>query len=889
MPSLIRRRQPSVLRTALAVLTVVLTMALTTAMDYPTPPPDFGHPNAPHYSWYQPVNGATSRPMLVIRGGFTDLPWPAVKDEAWLDRRFFGTERPSVREYFARTSFGRADLTRAREASGTPDDGIVTVGYGLSSDAWDALPDEQKMRHALNTADPLVDYSVFDRDGDHVLDVDEVLIVVLQSVPFDSGDTTGGCGATRSVHAGSALDGMEVGHRPVIWAQSAVNLITLDHEVMHAAFGMNRDWYQYDIDGFDIMGGTCGSEEFFVDVNAWHKMHLGWAAPTVVTQDGYYTVPAWDSSGRSFLLYDPSRGTDDYFLVENRQRRPGGNDSDVADNGLVVWRVDESRYHVDDAGAYPVRLIGPCPDAACPWRAWDPSDPDTPQQDMTAPWRDGTPSAVSIHSISEAGPNMTAYFDVPGPGALVNCFDGQAEGHRRGAEVIAGQTVAVDLPVRNTAEVAGAVGLGLAEDPGPGWTWSAQPVELGAKETGLGTLRISAPADAAPGTYRLWPKATWLADPQHGSRCDITVRVTAPPAPAWGYASTRAAQYDAPLGVRTTLDTSWQWGTWKRSADQEVAAGNVTMIRTGTGRYTVTMPELGRVPGVAHAAAGVSWGYTDAASCQLVSTAAQGVDKVLEVACSDGTGAARNLPFAVWASGHSAGQKRQLQARYQTIGGFADAVPLVNAETYNSTAGSVEVRRVGEGRYEVTAEGAEFDASGHVRVTPLRSEPARCRAVRVEDTGDGLRIVVACSGAAWTPVSTPWLLTYTEGVGVHHDAAVPAAYASTTGDPAQPVIDTGRSWSTGGEIPTVTRTAPGVYDVNYQDVGNPYTYPADLVDVTALGSAERSCRPLSWNSYSYPRKLRVIVHCYDAAHRLADAHFALAYLRAPTRDAAARR
>ncbi|MBG0831722.1 hypothetical protein HS041_28770 [Planomonospora sp. ID67723] len=865
-----------------APVIMMVIVALTAAMDYPEPLPDFAHPHAPHYPWYQPVNAATSRPVLIIRGGFTDVPWPAVKDDAWLGRRYFGGY-PSVRDYFVQSSDGRVYLTRAAESSGVHDDGIVTVDYGLTLAQWTALTDEQMMRHAVNLADPLVNYAAFDRNGDHRLGQDEVVIVVLQSVRSDTGGYIGECGAAREVFPGPVLDGMDLDRRVNVWANSATNQISLDHEMMHAAFGLDRDFHGYPIHGFDVMGNTCTEDEWYVDLNSWHKMHLGWAKPTIVTRDGYYGVPTWDTSDTAFLLYDPDRGTDDYLLVENRWRRPGGYDADVKDNGLAVWRIDESQYYNNAPDAYPIRLQGPCPDYSCTHYAWDASDPETPQRDMTGPWRDGTPSNVAIRMVNEAGPTTTVYFDVPGPGAAVDCFDRSTPTRRREVQVIAGQTVALRLPVQNTSEQSGAVGLGLAGQLEPGWSWSGDSADLDAKATTVSRLLITTPAAAAPGDYRLSPEATWLADPRYTSRCDVTVRVVAPPAASWGYASTRALQYEAPVGEVVTLDPSWQWGTWKRDSDPEQVSRHATMIRTGTGRYTVTLPGLGTTPGVAHAGAGVSWGRMDAAWCQLETVTRNGTDKHLDVACFDGAGTPSNLPFAVWASGPSPGAQPQLQARYETVGGFGNALPLVNGDTYNSAAGPVEVRRAGEGRYEVTAGGAVFDATGYARITALNDVRVRCRATSTEDTGTGVRIGVECLGADFRPRSTPWLLSYTEGVGTHHDPAVPAAYASTAGNASAPGIDTRRSWSSTGELPTIARTAPGVYDINYQAIGNPFTYPADLVDVAAIGPEARWCRVLSWNSYSYPGKLRIIVHCYDAARRLADAHFAFTYLRAPDR------
>ena len=71
-------------------------------------------------------------------------------------------------------------------------------------------------------------------------------------------------------------------------------------------------------------------------------MHWGWITPQVVDHDGFYDVRRADTTGDSFILYDPDRGTDDYFIVENRRAVTGTYDEDVADQGLVIWRIDET-------------------------------------------------------------------------------------------------------------------------------------------------------------------------------------------------------------------------------------------------------------------------------------------------------------------------------------------------------------------------------------------------------------------------------------------------------------------------------------------------------------------------------------------------------------------
>ena len=50
----------------------------------------------------------------------------------------------------------------------------------------------------------------------------------------------------------------------------------------------------------------------------------------------------------AFILYDPDRGTDDYFIAENRTRTPGAYDQSASGKGLVIWRVADDRFGVAD-------------------------------------------------------------------------------------------------------------------------------------------------------------------------------------------------------------------------------------------------------------------------------------------------------------------------------------------------------------------------------------------------------------------------------------------------------------------------------------------------------------------------------------------------------------
>ncbi|RZU53297.1 RNA polymerase sigma factor (sigma-70 family) [Krasilnikovia cinnamomea] len=343
--------------------------------------------------------------------------------------------------------------------------------------------------------------------------------------------------------------------------------------------------------------------------------------------------------------------------------------------------------------------------------------------------------------------------------------------------------------------------------------------------------------------------------------------VPAGPVPAgpvmWGYASTREYQYQAAVGETIDLHHDWQWGTWRRSTDSALAARSATTTRTGEGRYQVRIPGVGSPFAVVHVSSGAGWGYPQAISCQAVDARNDGVDEVVDVACHDPAGAAKNLPYQVIVADPSRGAAPMVTARYTPNGG---------TWTFSATGGPARVRRTAAGRYEVTVAGG-FAGSGYAVITP-QAAASRCRPTQTARTSGGLLVRIACS------TDTAWMFSYAEGSGLSHDPGVPAAYVTVTGG-ASPGVARGRSWSSNGELPTVTRTGVGTYQVKYQSIGKPQVYPADAVSLTATGSPDRYCRTPVWNSYSTKQIVTILVACFDPAGKPTDADFALGYLRAP--------
>ena len=186
-------------------------------------------------------------------------------------------------------------------------------------------------------------------------------------------------------------------------------------------------------------------------------MHWGWVEPTVVVRDGFYDVRQAYLAGDAFILYDPDRGTDDYFLLSYRRRIPGTYDSGVPGNGLVIWRIDETRYRTTDNNLRPIELMRP--DGSTinlpangyggnQQDVWNPANPLTPQRTMTRTWRDGQPQGWPCGRINRAG--------VQGPRTTSTCAGRACSSTRLSLNldgpvpVTPGAANGISVPVTNT-------------------------------------------------------------------------------------------------------------------------------------------------------------------------------------------------------------------------------------------------------------------------------------------------------------------------------------------------------------------------------------------------------------------------------------------------------
>ena len=202
---------------------------------------------------------------------------------------------------------------------------------------------------------------------------------------------------------------------------ATTSMETIAHELGHQTLGL-PDLYPGGgypgVGQFSLMaaeGSDTHTYRWAKHLDPWAKIKLGWLAPKVITQDGSYTFKAVEKNPDAYIIYNPNRGTKEYFIIENRWPT-GSFEYRLPDKGLAIWHIDESHENQSHWGRKTIRLVSPLGNTPA---LWDSADPTTgydltPTSNPTnTNWNDGTASGVSIKQITVSGSSATINVDVP--------------------------------------------------------------------------------------------------------------------------------------------------------------------------------------------------------------------------------------------------------------------------------------------------------------------------------------------------------------------------------------------------------------------------------------------------------------------------------------------
>ncbi|CAN5508622.1 hypothetical protein BH10PLA2_BH10PLA2_10650 [soil metagenome] len=264
----------------------------------------------------------------------------------------------SVRDVYLANSYGKFKLNSTIFAWVTLP---KTEKYYADGDSGMTNRVHEAITEALKLADPLINFSDFDKDGDGFIDA----IAFLHS---GYGAEWGGVAEGAdfkdriwshrwSIPTWTSAEGVKVSAyhiSPALWSTSGNEIGrigVISHETGHF-FGM-PDLYDggtgAGIGSWCMMAnswGFDGSQYYPPHFSAWSKIQLGWATPTPITSPGTYTAPASATSPTIFKI-TAGYPTGEYLLIENRQ--PVGFDVKIpagtggVQGGLAIWHIDERK------------------------------------------------------------------------------------------------------------------------------------------------------------------------------------------------------------------------------------------------------------------------------------------------------------------------------------------------------------------------------------------------------------------------------------------------------------------------------------------------------------------------------------------------------------------
>lgn len=298
------------------------------------------------------VGPAGTWQALALLVQFTDNA--ASTGATYFDTLLFSTGTGTLKDYYDEVSYGILDIVTVNLPSTI---GWMTMpqtynyyvngNYGLGSYPQNA---QRLAEDAVLTADPVVDYSQYDNDGDGW--VDTVFIVHAGPGAEFTGSVNDIWSHSWSTASDPFVDGVTVNNytmEPEYWISPGdMTMGVYAHELGHA-FGL-PDLYDVDyssagVGDWSLMAGGSwngfnGNSPAWLD--AWCRAQLGWVTPTNVTANTPgATIPSAETSQTVYRLWTDGTVGSEYFLVENRQLT--GYDAALPGDGVMIWHVDEDK------------------------------------------------------------------------------------------------------------------------------------------------------------------------------------------------------------------------------------------------------------------------------------------------------------------------------------------------------------------------------------------------------------------------------------------------------------------------------------------------------------------------------------------------------------------
>lgn len=262
----------------------------------------------------------------------------------------------SFRDYYLRTSNGQLTLNTDLYGWYMADMNYINYGRNINPSGSNA---RDLVRDAVVAADSAgVDFSQYDNDLDGIIDGLLILHAGLGAEEA-SPNSNNYIWSFQSNYATKFLvDGVNVSSYGLFpekrygnASYPAVGIGVIVHEFGHLL--SLPDLYSSQNKGegagnYTSMsnGGWLNGEKTPSLFDAWSKMALEWLTPTIISQNGTYTIPKCAADSNFSYRINTSKA-EEYFLLENRQLK--GNDSYIKGKGLAIWHINSNYAKLNGA------------------------------------------------------------------------------------------------------------------------------------------------------------------------------------------------------------------------------------------------------------------------------------------------------------------------------------------------------------------------------------------------------------------------------------------------------------------------------------------------------------------------------------------------------------
>ncbi len=377
--------------------------------------------------------------VVVIYAAPSDRPTSADGaniTQAQLQTILFGANpTKNMTDYYKEISYGQTVVTGTVYGPYTlPQTNAYYTGgsYGMGNYPNNA---QKFVEDAVAAADPFVDFSQFDANGNGAVDG---LFIIHSGPGAEQTGNTNDIWSHAWTFSSPSRDGKILHNyaiEPEQQGTSAIPIGVFCHEAGHSLFGLpdlyDTDYSSSGLGLWDLMSGGnyLNGSRTPAHMSAWCKKKVGWLSPVNLTanQTGV-SLPTVQFSPVAYRLWTNGGSGQEYFLVENRFRR--GFDTYLPAGGLFIWHINEGAGNNNNEPYYLVALEqadglfglenGGGADASDPYpgttnnRTFDgASNPNSNSQNLQ-------PTQVAVTSISNADSVMTADLSVTYPQPLIS-------------------------------------------------------------------------------------------------------------------------------------------------------------------------------------------------------------------------------------------------------------------------------------------------------------------------------------------------------------------------------------------------------------------------------------------------------------------------------------